>query len=156
MPRRVLTALTAAAAAGAAALLAPGVATADTPPTTCQGVIRADGLAFTPPAVAPGQSSAATLSAVNCTGQTQTVSETWLGTWVSSSTGGLPSGCPVIDPLPRSVTFTPYQRVATTTTYLVFPGCTADALRLTVRIAQGGTVLEERTADLAIIQPTAG
>jgi hypothetical protein len=155
VPRRILACLTAVAAAGTALLTAGHAAAATTtPPTTCSGTVWIGGLAFDPPHVAPGGSSTAALTAANCTGATQTVSETWSGSWLSSSATGIPTGCPAIDPLPRTVTLAPYQKVATATTYLVFPGCTADALRLTVRVSQGGTVLATRTADLVIDRPT--
>ena len=74
----------------------------------------------------------------------------WFGTWIGSTTG-IPTGCPVIDPLPRAVTFAPYARVTMSTTYLVFPSCRATALQVTVGIAgSGGATLASRTATLTI------
>lgn len=157
MPRRLSALVTAAAAvATAAAVSAGGPAAAAAPPTTgapCASaatVIRIDGLAFDPPSVPAGGTSTATLTATNCTGLDRTVSETWAGRFLSGSSTGYPAGCPAIDPLPRSVTFAPHEQVATSTGYLVFPGCTADRLRLTVTVSQGGVPLASRTADLLI------
>lgn len=158
MSHRILASVTAAVAAGAAALLTAGpavaAAPATVPPTTCSGVVRIDGFAFDPPEIAPGGSSTATLAATNCTASSQTVSETWYGTWLSSSgTTGIPSGCPAIDPLPRTVAFAPHQSLGTSSAWYVFPGCTANGLRLTVRITQGPTLLGQAVADLKIDQP---
>lgn len=156
VPRRLFACLTAAAAAGAAVLVAGGgqaMAAGTLSPTPCATAteIRIDGLAFNPPQVFPGKSSTATLTATNCTAASQTVAEQWSGTWLSATSSGIPSGCPVIDPLLRSVVFAPHQQVATSTTYTVPAGCTADALRVTVRLTQGGTLLGQRSADLIIL-----
>jgi hypothetical protein len=147
---------TAAAAAAAVAAVPAGPAAAAAPPAsgapcaTAAAVLRVGALTWDPPSVPAGGTSAATLTATNCTGQDQTVSETWSGRFLSGSSTGIPSGCPAVDPLPRTVTFAPHARVATTTSYLVFPGCTADRLRLTVTVSQGAVQLASRTADLII------
>ncbi|WUH94908.1 hypothetical protein OG900_35365 [Streptomyces sp. NBC_00433] len=161
MPRRLPVLVTAAAAlATAAAVTAGGPAAAAAPPapasrTPCAtaSVIRVDSFAFDPAAVPAGGSSAATLTATNCTGQSQAISETWSGRFLSDTSTGYPTGCPVYDPLPRSVTFAPHARVSTTTTYLTFAGCTADRLRVTVSVSRGGVVLTSTTADLLIERP---
>ncbi|MFC4031366.1 hypothetical protein ACFO3J_07740 [Streptomyces polygonati] len=152
MPRRVLASLTAAAALGVAVSVSgAGPAAADGAPSpSCAQVVRIDSLAFDPAEITAGGTSALELVATNCTGQSQAVSETWAGSWLSATATGIPSGCPVIDPLPRQVTFAPHARVSTTTTYLVFPGCTASALRVTVTVSQAGTQLARRSADLLI------
>jgi hypothetical protein len=143
-------ALTAAGVQAAAA--APGAAT---PPTGCTGVVRIDALALDPAHVPAGGSATATLVATNCTGQTQNVSETWAASWVSAGTTGIPAGCPVIDPLSRQASFAPYARAAASTGYLVFAGCTADALRLTVTLSRSGVVIARAGATLGIDHPAA-
>lgn len=158
MPRRLVSLVTAVAAAGAAVLLTGGgPAVADSPspvtppPTTCTGVIRINSFVFDPAQVFAGKPSTGTLTATNCTGQSQAVTETWSGRYLSSTTTGFPAGCAAIDPLPRGVTFAPHARVATSTTYATFPSCTADIMRITVNITQAGTLLGTATADLTIL-----
>ncbi|MGW5349662.1 hypothetical protein ACWERV_03960 [Streptomyces sp. NPDC004031] len=153
---RRLPALPAAALAAAAVFAATGPAAADTaPPAVCTPAVVAGDLAFSPPSVAPGGTSSASLTVTNCTGQPQTVGETWYGRFLSDGSPGLPAGCPVIDPLPRPVTLAPGASLTSTTGYLVLPGCTADRLRLTVTLGQGGTTLGSRTADLLVVRPAA-
>jgi hypothetical protein len=101
--------------------------------------------------VAPGGSSTATLKAQNCTGQTISATATWIAQFQGSG-GGLPAGCPVIDPIARPATFAPHGTVTQSTGYLVPSGCTATSLHLTVRISAGGSVLATGTANLTIIQ----
>lgn len=163
MLRRLFPILTA-AVGGAVLLVGTGPAgTADAAvvsarpasplPSICAGVLRVNSFAFDPPSVFVGKSSAGTLSATNCTGQSQAVTETWTGRFSAdpASGTGIPPGCPVFDPLPRQVTFGPHQRVATTTTYTTFTGCTATRLTVTVTITQGGTQLARTSAELAIV-----
>ena len=115
-------------------------------PATCSGTVQITSPAFQPPTVAPGQSSAATLAARNCRAQAVQATSYSIG-----STTGIPTGCPVIDPLPHAVTFAPYARVTMSTTYLVLQSCTDTALQVTVRIAgSGGITLVSRTATLTI------
>jgi hypothetical protein len=102
-------------------------------PATCKGTVHITSLAFSPETVTPGHSSVATLRARNCTGKTQQTSTFWFGRFVGSGPG-IPTGCPAIDPLPRGATFQPYGKVKVSTSYLVFPSCTASSLQLTVRI----------------------
>jgi hypothetical protein len=153
---RKLSAIVTAAAAGAAVLVAGGgpamAGTASAAlPSTCSGVLRVDSFVFNPAQVARGQSSAATLTATNCTGVTQTVSETWYGRFSSTTSTGIPPGCPVYDPLPLQATFAPHAQVTRATSYLTFAGCTADRLTITVSISQGGVQLAQRNAVLAIV-----
>lgn len=166
MPRRLLACVTAAAATCAAVLAAGGgqavAATGRTaqttpPPTSCVQVIRIDSLAFDPAEISPGGFSDAVLTATNCTGLSQDVTEQWSGRWLASASAtGQPSGCPVIDPLIRRVAFGPYAQVSTDTGYTVFPGCTATVLRVTVTLSQAGTQLGQRSANLIIDQPATG
>ncbi|WP_333770892.1 hypothetical protein [Streptomyces sp. IBSBF 2435] len=154
MLRRLSALVTAAAAVATATVVSAGgpAAAATPPPAPCatSSVVRVDGLAFDPASVPAGGTSTATLAATNCTGQSRTISETWVGRFLSGTSTGIPAGCPVIDPLPRSVTFAPYAQVSTAGSYLVLAGCTADRLRLTVTLSQGGVQLASRTADLLI------
>lgn len=163
MLRRLFPILT--AAVGSAVLLAGTgpASTADAaavsarpaspPPSICAGVLRVNSFAFDPPSVFAGKSSAATLTAKNCTGQLQAVTETWTGRFSAdpASGTGIPPGCPVFDPLPRQVTLGPHERVATTTTYTTFAGCTATRLTVTVTITQGGMQLASSSTVLAIL-----
>lgn len=156
VPRR-LSAIVTTAAVGAVVLLAGGgPASADalpspTPqPGTCSGTIGIDSFAFDPAVVLPGASSDATLTATNCTGMSQSVTETWTGRFTSATGTGVPAGCPVIDPLARPVTFAPHTQVATATSYLVPSGCAASGLTVTVTISQDGTQLAQGSADLVI------
>jgi hypothetical protein len=152
---RKLSAIVTATAAGAAVLVAGGPAVAGTMsaarPATCSGVLRVDSFVFVPAQVARGQSSAATLTATNCTAVSQTVSETWYGRFSSTTTPGIPPGCPVYDPLPLQATFAPHAQITRATSYLTFTGCAADRLTITVSISQGGVQLAQRNAVLAIV-----
>jgi hypothetical protein len=142
-------------AAGPASLAAAS-APAGHAPASCSGVIQITQLAFTPRAVTPGGTSTAKLAARNCTGTSQQTTAVWLGTFGSG--GGIPPGCPAIDPLPEPAAFAPHGQFRSSVSYLVPSGCTSSQLQVTVEIEQGGTVLAARTADLTIIvQPaTAG
>lgn len=141
-------AVTAGGTAAAAAPAAPP--TVGTPCASATPGVRIDSLSFSPPSVPAGGASTVSLVATNCTDQVRTVSETWWGRFMSDSSTGIPAGCPAIDPLGRSVTFAPHERVVTSTSYFVFSGCTADRLRLTVTMAQDGVPPASRTADLLI------
>ena len=144
-----------AALAAAPASLAAASGTPSHAPASCSGVIQITRLAFSPRAVTPGGTSTANLTARNCTGTSQQTTAVWLGRFVGSGVG-IPPGCPAIDPLPLSATFAPHGQLRSSVGYLVLSGCTATQLQVTVEIEQGGTVLAERTADLAvIIQPSA-
>jgi hypothetical protein len=131
----------------------PSLAAASAPaghaPASCSGVIQITQLAFTPRAVTPGGTSTANLAARNCTGTSQQTTAIWLGTFGSG--GGIPPGCPAIDPLPLPANFAPHGHLRSSVSYLVPNGCTSSQLQVTVEIEQGGTVLAERTADLTII-----
>jgi hypothetical protein len=158
--RRTIGAAAALLTASASLALAAGTASAASAatPAVCatSDVIVIDGFAFNPATVARGQSSAATLAAHNCTGQTQVVSETWYGKFLSATGTGLPAGCPVLDPFSKSVTFGPHAAVTSSTTYSTFPGCTASALRVTVSLtSSGGASLGSATATLTIVPPPA-
>lgn len=133
--------------AGGVAAAAPGSGSAAS--TAC--TVKIGSFVLNPVAVHPGQSTTATLTARNCTAKRQTVSETWYAFW-SGPTGGIPSGCPIYDPFLRFDTLAAYGRLTSTTGYSVPAACTATQLAITVTIADSttGTVLDRRTADLAI------
>jgi hypothetical protein len=146
------------AAAAAVAPAAP--AAAPHPHPFCTGVITITQLAFSPPAIPPGQIATANVTARNCTGQAQAASVMWVEQFVGPNGpgGGIPPGCPAIDPLPpQPVNLAPYGSYSGSSKTLVFAGCTATALQATVRFyGSGGALLAQRTADLTIIQPAAG
>ncbi|HEV3172096.1 MAG TPA: hypothetical protein VGZ32_17225 [Actinocrinis sp.] len=139
----------------AAAMSAAGTTTAmaQTPArgtacTTSQ-TIRITGLSFQPPAVYPGQSSEATATVLNCTGQQQQAGAQWMGRWIGSSPG-IPAGCPVIDPVILQVNLAPHAQGSSSIGYLVPSSCTASALVVTVEIIQNGAIIAERSATLVI------
>jgi len=149
-------ALLASAIAIASGLMAAttGGATAAVPDTSCatSTVIEIQSFAFSPPSVPPGGSSTATLTALNCTAQTQQTSEIWSGRFTGPGVG-IPPGCPAIDPLAMPVSFPPNGTVSTHITYLVPPSCTASQLVVTVTIdGRSGVVLARGTAVLMIVQ----
>lgn len=120
--------------------------------------IELNGFAFAPPEVTPGNSATADLITTNCATTTVTTTETWTGQWLPlTAAGGIPAGCPVIDPLARSVTYSPGEELAVNTTYLVPVGCQAAELAVTVRISisTASNVLTA-TAYLKIDQITPG
>jgi hypothetical protein len=138
--------------------VASAAAHAAGPVSSC--VIKITNLSFSPPVVSPGQLATANMSARNCTGQPESASVMWLDQFLgpAGTAGGIPPGCPAIDPLPpQPVSFAPYGSYSASLQTLVFSGCTATQLQVTVRFfGSGGTVLAQRTADLPIIQPSAG
>lgn len=147
----VLACLASSLAVGAAASAAQAPAAGC---ATSSQTIQIVGLQFQPPAVAPGATSEATASLLNCTATQQKASTEWLGRWVSAS-GTFPPGCPVIDPLILGVTLAPHAAGSATVGYLVPAGCTATALIVTVEVLQNGVIVSQRSAQLQIIQPAA-
>ena len=132
----------------------PGVAAASQSAPSCSSVVRITHLAFNPAAVTPGETSTASLTAVNCTGTAQQTTATWFGSFLGAGTG-IPPGCPAIDPLPpQPADFTPYGTYKSSVGYLVPASCTADELAVTVQLAQDGTVIATKTTDLAIVRTT--
>lgn len=137
--------------------LGGATATAATPATSARpmacvtaGKVKITSLAFVPSAVVPGQSSTATLHARNCTAQTLQTTTDW-SAQLTGSGGGVPAGCPVIDPVSRPATFPPNGTISIAAAYLVPSGCTATALHLTVKVVgSGGVVLATGSATLTI------
>jgi hypothetical protein len=139
-----------AAAARSDAHAAPLACTTATP-------IELNGFAFAPPEVTPGNSATADLITTNCSAGTLATEEEWTARWLPLTGTGLPSGCPVIDPLVRGVSYAPGQELAENTGYLVPVGCQAAGLAVTVQISlsTGASVLTA-TTDLKIEQLASG
>jgi hypothetical protein len=127
-------------------------------PAPCSGVLAITAFGFHPPQVLLGQGSTATVSAVNCTSQSQQASVTWFGHYVNPAGGTLPPpGCPVIDPILFQATFAPRGSYTGSVGYTALSFCTAPQLQVTVQFrAPSGTLLAQATATLTIIQPAAG
>jgi len=145
--RRLIAVALATLAGLAAALTAPAVAQA----APCAAAVEITALTFDPPQVKPGQSSVATAVVRNCTAQSQTFSAMTTARFLGA-TGGIPAGCPVVDPLPpRQITLAAGDTWSGTTGYSVFSGCTATALEVTVRVSDpAGAPLDTATSDLPI------
>lgn len=118
-------------------------------------VIKIQSFTFRPSSVRPGQSSTATLTAVNCTAKTQQTGETWFGRFTRPGTA-IPSGCPVIDPIVQSARFAPHGTVSTHLRYLVPANCTATRLVVTVNIDGNGKLLATGSATLRIARCVSG
>jgi hypothetical protein len=149
--RAVLIALAVAVAGGLMAASAGG-AGAVVHRTACarHAVVRVKSFGFRPASVRPGGASTATVTAVNCTGRVQQGVEAWFAQFTRPG-GGLPPGCPVMDPFLVPVRFPPHRAVSTGAGYQVWSSCTASRLIVTVDIdRQDGTVLATATASLKI------
>ncbi|MEN3361156.1 MAG: hypothetical protein V7637_5138 [Mycobacteriales bacterium] len=152
----VLAGLTALAAGLVIASGAGSAAAAPAAPAACAGTVQITSFGFASPTAMPGQIATATLTAQNCTNQPQSTSTTWTGRFVGTGTG-IPAGCPAIDPLARPATFPANGTVTASGGYLIFAGCTATDLQVSVRItAADGTLLAQQTANVTIgaSQPT--
>lgn len=157
MLRKLLLVAVMAAMMPSAAALAAGSASAATT-SACSGVIDIDHFAFNPPSVPVGELSTLTLVAQNCTSQTLQGDTIWSGrfTWPG---GGLPPGCPVIDPIAKPYSMAPGALYTTSQEYEdPIAGCEATGLQVTVEFTAEGYsgVVAEATATLNIIQPTSG
>jgi len=140
-------------AGGLTAATGSGTAIAATPAPACttSAIIEIAHFAFNPPAVAPGQSSTGTMTALNCTDQPQQTSEIWSGRFVGPGVG-IPPGCPAIDPIAFAVNFSPHGTVSTSVGYLVPLTCTATQLVVTADIhGKNGVLLAQGTAILNIV-----
>ncbi len=116
----------------------------------CSGTVEITNLVFKPPSIAPGDTLTAHLTARNCSAESLQASSTWIGSFTGNT-----GSCPAIDPLSQPADFSPHGTVRSKVGYEVPSGCSATNLRLTVRISEGGTLLAQKTAELAIIRPTA-
>jgi len=144
----------------AAAPVADAAVTPAAAPAVCATSfpIVLDGFAFSPGTVLPGGSATADLITTNCAATTVDTTEVWTGQWLPlDSSGTLPTGCPVIDPLVRAVDYTGGEEVAENTTYTVPSGCRAAELQVTVRIyGPSGALGLTASAALSIVQVTPG
>jgi hypothetical protein len=110
---------------------------------------------FDPATVAPGQSSVVTVVAENCGTTPLSTLMTWT-TQMSWPIGGIPPGCPILDPVLRPVTIPAVGKVSQGVGYAIPANCLGTLLRVTVRIAlTDGTTLASRTAELTIGKPLA-
>jgi hypothetical protein len=151
--RQLLTAAVAAGcAAGAITVAGPAAPAAA---ATCTGTIQISSLTFNPSPAAPGQTATATVVAQNCTDQPQQASVLFIARFVGPA-DQIPAGCPAIDPLPpQPASFAAGGTYTASLGYLVFSGCTATALRVSVRFSDStGAVLATQSADLPITPAT--
>jgi len=133
--------------AATGALPAAAQTRAGTTASGCTGVVEITHLAFKPAEVAPGNSSTAHMTARNCTGESQSTTSQWTGTFTGDRTG-----CPAIDPLSQPLNFPPNGTVKAKVGYEVPSGCNATYLQVTVEISEGGTPLAQKTANLKILK----
>lgn len=161
--RHVALLLTAPAALGLGlAASGPAAAAVVHPAAGCTGAsadpIAINGFAFAPAQVAPGGSATADLITTNCAATSVASTEEWSGQWLPLATSGAaPAGCPVIDPLLRSVTYAPGQELAENTSYTVPVGCQAAELAVTVTISvNAGAETQATTAYLVIERVSPG
>lgn len=141
-----------------AAILVAGSANAATT-TVCassSSVIAIEHFAFNPPSVPVGQLSTLNLVAQNCTNQTLRGDTIWYGrfTWPG---GGLPPGCPVIDPIALPYSMAPFGLYTANQEYEdPIASCEATGLQATVEFTAEGYsgVVAQATATLNIIHPT--
>ena len=155
MLRKLLLVAAVAAMMPSGAMLATGKANAATT-AACSGVIDIGYFAFSPPSVPVGEPSTLNLVAQNCTSQTLQGESIWSGrfTWPG---GGLPPGCPVIDPIAQPYSMAPGVLYTTSRAYEdPIAGCEATGLQVTVEFSAEGYsgVVAQATATLTIIQPT--
>ena len=156
MFRRLVLVIVSTVALTVGAVLASGAANAATLTSACPGDIAIEQFAFNPPSVPVGQTSTLNLVAQNCTNQTLTGQTIWFGkfTWAN---GGIPPGCPAIDPIAYPYTIPPQGTYTTSQGEADnFSGCQATGLQITVEFTDNITTgtAAEATATLGIIQPT--
>jgi len=144
-----------AAAALSAALVFAGVlafgafTTTAATAATCTGTVQITSMTFNPSTVAPGRSSTVTLVAQNCTGQPVQASVMWYARYLGS-TGGIPAGCVVIDPLILALSLPANGSGTSAMTYQTFASCTATGLEAQASISVGGTTVASQTATLVL------
>lgn len=152
------------AALAAAALIAVGVSagtsTAATAPAvgtaSCTGTVAITQLAWTPATVLPGQTPVLNGTAANCTAQPVTVDVLVTFKILGPSTsGGVPQGCIVEDPIYQQVTIAANGTYAIGGSYMVLSACTATGVQASVTVSTqtNSTVLAQGSAQVAIQQP---
>jgi hypothetical protein len=103
-------------------------------------VVAINQFAFHPSTAAEGEAVVLRLVLTNCTSQVQTVTLTQFGTE--------PPGCPVIDPLARSVTIKAHGAYRSNG-HLTAPPC-AGTEAITLRVSKNGKQLASQTAHLTV------
>jgi hypothetical protein len=114
-------------------------ASATTTPSGC--VVRLTRFAFRPSTAPEGSRVVLGLSLVNCTGKTETLRLTQFGTQ--------PPGCPVIDPLTKTIAVKAHQTYRAHTV-MTAPPC-AGTEQITLQVSrENGKQLASATADLTV------
>jgi hypothetical protein len=135
--RLLLAAVTAAVPALVFFPAAAGAANAPAGPA-CSGVVAIQQLAFSPPSVPAGQTSALNLVARNCTGQAVSGQVAWYGHFTGPG-GAIAAGCPVFDPFVQPYTIAPNGTYQASSQYGdTIPGCQAAGLQITVQLTVAG------------------
>jgi Cellulose binding domain len=153
MIRRLLLAAVTAAVPALLLIPAAGVANAAAAPA-CPGVIAIQQLAFSPPSVPAGQTSALNLVVANCTGQTVSGQVAWYGHFTGPG-GAIAPGCPVLDPFVQPYTIAPDGTYQASPQYGdTLPSCQATGLQITVQltVASNPAAAVQATATLGITQ----
>jgi hypothetical protein len=122
----------------------------------CTGTGAAEivSLTFNPPAIAPGDTVQATVTAQNCTAAAETAGVQWYGRFTGPG-GGIPAGCIAMDPLITPLTLPAGGTNSATLTFRTFASCAATGLEVNVQIrAESGTVADTRTATVPIAATT--
>jgi len=114
--------------------------TASANPGASGCVVRIARFAFQPSTAAEGAPVVLHLAVHNCTGHSQTVTLTQFGTE--------PLGCPVIDPIARTVTIKGNQSYRSRSPMTAAP-CKGTE-QMTLQVSQRGTQLARQTADLIV------
>lgn len=145
LPLLVLLALvpgvTVAAAARAAAV----------PAASCTGTVQINSLTFSAPIVTPGQTATATVNATNCTAQPLSTTVQWYARF-SDSSGNIPAGCPVVDPIAQQANFPAGGTFTQNYGVTVFSSCTATSVEVFVSFIGNGATLAQATATEPIRQ----
>ena len=147
--RRIAAAALSAALVFAGVLAFGALTTTAATAATCTGTVQITSMTFNPSTVAPGRSSVVTLVAQNCTSQPVQASVMWYARFLGS-TGGIPAGCVVYDPLILSLALPANGSGTSAMTYSTFASCTATGLEAQASISVGGTTVASQTATLII------
>src|SRR3954452_11333012 len=127
------------------------VGTVNASAATCTGTaaVQITSMTVNPATVAPGQTSAVTLVAQNCTGQPIQAGVQWYARYLGGSVG-IPAGCVVFDPLVLPLSLPANGSGTSGMSYPTFPNCTATALQVSPSISAGGTTVASQTATVVI------
>jgi len=147
--RRIAAAALSAALVFAGVLVFGAVTTTAATAATCTGTVQITSMTFNPSTVAPGRSSAVTLVAQNCTGQAVQANVSWYARYLGS-TGGIPAGCVVIDPLVLGLALPANGSGTSGVWYQTFASCTATGLQVQASISVAGTTVASQTATLIL------